>query len=100
MKMNALMRKHVVIISTIAVYFLCFAIASGYMEVTGDNLTWASLLFLCPALLGLAAGTWLAIIKKPEKYRSLRPRLLILLCILTSVVCICQSVINFTSGLR
>ena len=92
------LKKHIVLTVVILVYAVIFAVAAWYMDKTGDTLEWASLMLLCPALIGIAVGMARAIKAKPEKYATLRPRLLVFICILTSGVCIYESILNLINS--
>lgn len=84
-------RKHKVITAVMGAYTAMFVAAGTYMKVTGNALDWAGMIFLCPLLLGIAAGTYKSLRTHPEKYRSIRPQLLILCCVFTSGVCLLES---------
>lgn len=91
MKGTDFFRKHKVITAVMGAYTAMFVAAGTYMKVTGNALDWAGMIFLCPLLLGIAAGTYKSLRTYPEKYRSIRPQLLILCCVFTSGVCLLES---------
>lgn len=91
MKLTDFFRKHKILAAVLGAYTVMFIAAGTYMKATGSELDWAGMLFLCPLLLGVAAGTYKSLRAHPEKYRTIRPQLLILCCVLTSGLCLLES---------
>ncbi|MGN0968982.1 MAG: hypothetical protein ACI4O3_06895 [Oscillospiraceae bacterium] len=99
MKIGAFLKDHKIFTAVILTYTLMFVAAESYMKATGSQLEWAGLLFLCPLLIGIAAGMYRSLRIHPEKYTTVRPQLLILSCLVTSGVCMVESLLRLWSAI-